>query len=102
MNYPVSLSVERLPNEYSDSEDVMIAAKVLLEKQGIGEVIPVAQSFLHIIKCRKLIKNSGFIISNRPIKKIGFDSKSDQQWTRSPLRLVVYAIKQALLGSKGN
>lgn len=101
-HYSVALTVEP-PSDgsYLDSEGVWEAAKVLFEQAGVTQVIPVAQPFLQMAKVKQMIRRDGYEVVSRRMGWIGFDSKSKQPWTRSPLRLLAYAIKQKLTGSRG-
>jgi hypothetical protein len=90
-----ALSVE-LPADgsYLGSEEVTEAAARLFREKGIKEVIPVAQPFLQLSKCKKLIKAAGFRVVKRDVGKIGFEPGSLQWWTRSKAALFVYALMQ--------
>jgi hypothetical protein len=73
---------------YLDSHMVMEQAASWLHDCGVTEVIPVAQPFLHLILCQKLVRQHGFILLKRKIGKIGFYRSSLQWWTRGPVRLL--------------
>jgi hypothetical protein len=90
-----ALSVE-LPDDgsYLGSEEVTEAAARLFREKGITEVIPVAQPFLQLSKCKKLIKAAGFRVVKRDVGRIGFEPRSLQWWTRSRAALFVYALMQ--------
>ncbi len=109
---PVELHVirqHRLPGVYLDSEEVMFQAAAILSslRQGpwgqwtISSVIPVAQPFLHLHRCRQLVRKAGFCLIGRPIGRIRFDRNSRQWWTRSRHELLWYAVRQMLLGRRG-
>jgi hypothetical protein len=91
----------RIPGRYLDSEEVMAQAAAYFRKNGITEVIIVAQPFLHMRKCVSLVRKDGFVAIRRPMDWIGFDRKSAQWWTRDRFRLIIYAILQKLLGYRG-
>jgi len=84
--------------DYLDTNEVWRQAQAVLRKHQVQTVIPIAQPFLHMYKVRKLIERSGLTVARWPIGWIGFDSSKDnlQWWTRGPLRLLLYSIKQSL------
>jgi len=86
---------------YLDSEEVMSQAAEVFRELGITEVIPVANPFLHLTKCRALVRKEGFIPLKRKIGWIGFYWKSIQWWTRDPFRFLLYAVLQKLTGWRG-
>lgn len=98
----VAHSVElRKDGKYLDSEGVWEEAKEIFRRMGITEVIPVAQPFLQMIKIKAMIQADGFEVIDREIGRIGFDKESNQPWTRGPIQLFVYALRQKLTGSRG-
>ncbi|MDO8604611.1 MAG: hypothetical protein Q7K40_04445 [bacterium] len=101
LGMPPSLSVEMTPEKYLDSEGVMDVAATFFKSNGITSVIPIAHPFLHGTKCRRLVVEHGFKLIKRDIRKIGFDRKSLQPYTRGPLQLLLYAIRQKLFGHRG-
>lgn len=100
---PVDYVVEKHRTEgaYLDSEEVMAQAAEFFRKHGVKEVIPVANPFLHLAKCRSLVYKEGFVSINRRIGWVGFYRKSLQWWTRGPIRLIVYAILQKFTSRRG-
>ncbi|MBU3964387.1 hypothetical protein KJ562_01485 [Patescibacteria group bacterium] len=86
---------------YLDSEEVMAQAAEVFSREGVSHVIPVANPFLHLHKCRQLVKQSGFTPIARNIGRIGFCQKSTQWWTRGPIRLILYAVLQKFFGWRG-
>lgn len=102
LGVPIGLTVEKhRKGEYLDSNEVMAQAAAFFKENGIIEVIPVAQPFLHLFLCSRLIKKSGFKPVKRPVAWIGFCGESKQPWTRGPVRLLLYAVKRALTGRRG-
>lgn len=100
---PPALSVEKLADgSYLGSEEVWEAAKLLFKEQGITEIIPVAQTFLHLWKIKQMITRDGFTVIARPIGKIGFDKESTQWWCRGPIQLAVYSAMQLVSGYRGH
>ena len=91
----------RIRGRYLDSEEVMAQAAKILRKHRITEVIPVANPFLHLIKCRALVRKEGFEPLKREIGWIGFYPESIQWWTRGPFRFLLYVILQILTGWRG-
>lgn len=88
---------------YEGSEEVIRQASVAFRRQGVREVIPIAQPFLQLTKCVQLVRKAGFRTPSfwklcRMIGWIGFDPQSAQPWTRGPVRLVFYTMRQMLLG----
>jgi len=96
-----SVIEHRTPDEYLDSEEVMAQATEVFRKNGITEVIVVAQPFLQLTKCRKLARNTGFTVIKKKIRRIGFYKDSSQWWTRGPIRLLTYAVLQVLFSRRG-
>jgi len=86
--------------KYLDSEEVIAQAIPLFKHEGVTKVISVAQ-WLENFRCRALLKKAGFQVLPVKIGKIGFCKESLQWWTRGPIRLVIYTIKQILFGHHG-
>lgn len=95
------LIVNRIADEYLDSEDVMERASECFKNHNITKVIVVANPFLHLYKCKKLAKQAGFEVLKQKIPWVGFYRDSLQWWTRGPMRLFLYAILQAIGGQRG-
>ena len=94
--------IEKRPG-YEGSEEVVRQAAVIFGRQGVREVIPVAQPILQLTKCIQLVRKAGFRTPSfwklcRMIGWIGFDRKSVQPWTRGPVRLVLYTMRQMFFG----
>ena len=88
---------------YEGSEEPTRQACEIFQKRNIKEVIPVAQPFLHLTKCIRLIRKQGLTTISyyklaRKIGWIGFDSLSVQPATRSPFKLLFYAVRQIFFG----
>lgn len=86
---------------YLDSEEVTAQAVSLFEAWKITEVIPVANPFLQLFKCRKLVRNVGLTPLRRRIGWIGFDKESLQWWTRGPVRLLTGTALHVSVGYRG-
>lgn len=88
---------------YLDTAAVWARAVPVLRSGGVRRVVAVAQPVLHRSRAHRLIRRSGFLVERRPIGWIGFDSSSanTQWWTRGPLRLALYAVRQAFTGRRG-
>jgi hypothetical protein len=101
VDMPVNLNQD---GTYLDSEGVWKKAVWLFNTLHIRQVIPVAQPFLQMTKIKRMIKADGFVVADRKIKWIGFDNdpRNTQPWTKGPIRLFVYAVRQTLFGSRGN
>lgn len=91
----------RLDGEYLDSEEVMAQAAAIFRDHGITEVIPVANPFLHLFACHRIIRESGLTPIKRKVRWIGFYKDSLQWWTRGPIRCLAYAVMQKLFGRSG-
>ena len=89
------------PGAYLDSEEVMAQASLVFTARDVLKVIPVANPFLHLAKCRQLVAKAGFTPVRRKIGWIGFCPESIQWWTRGPIRLLAYAVIQKLFGRRG-
>lgn len=100
---PVHVVGDAPDGEYLDTERVWQAAAPILHREGVRRVIAVAQPVLHRAKAYRLIRAAGFEPLRAPVGWIGFDSSSRnrQWWTRGPLRLVLYALRQAATGRAG-
>jgi len=88
---------------YEGSEEVVRQAAEIFRKHGITEVLPIAQPVLQLTKCVQLVRKAGFRTPSfwklcRMIGWIGFDRKSVQPWTRGPVRLVLYTMRQMFFG----
>ena len=86
---------------YEGSEEPTRQATALFRIKGITEVIPVANPFLHLLKCFQLVRKEGFKTPSYwdldgMIGWIGFDKLSEQPSTRGPLMLVYYTVRQIL------
>jgi len=92
LHMPLAYIVERhhITGEYLDSQEVMAQAAEILMSYGVTEVIPVANPFLHLRRCRMLVREFGFMLIERRIRRIGFDKDSLQSWTRGPVRWVLH------------
>lgn len=88
------ICVHRKKGAYLDSEEVTAQAVEYFKKQKITEIIPIAQPFLQITKCRWLIKKAGFVPLKRKINWIGFYKNSLQWYTKGPIRSLIYALMQ--------
>jgi hypothetical protein len=95
--------VDDLQDEYLDSEQVWAEARDLFQRLNIATIIPVAHPFLHLQKVRRIIKADGFHVERRKIGHVGFDSsdKNSQPWTKGPIRLLTYGMRQAISGHRG-
>lgn len=95
-------SVELLSDgSYLDSDTVWAEACKAFREYNVVDVIPICHPFLHMHKVRRLIEGDGFTVLRRPIGHIGFDRHSLQPWTRGPVRLLIYAMRQYLTGNRG-
>ncbi|MFH1657053.1 MAG: hypothetical protein ABH919_01160 [bacterium] len=86
--------------KYLDSDEIIAQAVPFLKQQEVTKVISVAQ-WLQNFKCRQILKKAGFEILPVKIGPIGFCKDSLQWWTRGPIRLVIYTIKQIFFGHHG-
>jgi hypothetical protein len=84
----------RSDGAYLDSKQVWEQARAEFWDREIDVVIPVAQPFLHLHRVRQLMEADGFSVGRRRIGWIGFDRRSTQPWTRGPVRLLLYAMRQ--------
>ncbi|MEI7513617.1 MAG: hypothetical protein WCJ74_03290 [bacterium] len=95
-NIPILHVVE--PNTsgaYLDTIDVWNEAKICLALYDAVEIIIVAQPFIHGIYIERMIEKDGYQVCHkydREIGRIGFDSESQQWWTRGPLRMILYVL----------
>jgi hypothetical protein len=100
--YEVDLSVElRADGTYLDSKGVWEDAKAEFVREGVTQVIVVAQPFLHLPSLKKMVKDDGYEVFVYKIGEIPFDNSdlNTQPWSRSKTALAVYAAK-SLLGMK--
>lgn len=97
------LSVGLRPDgRFLGSEDVIAEAARFFRKRGVTTVIPVCQRGLHRMKVNDLLRREGFTLDNRPVGRIGFDANSKLWWTRGPVRLATYAVRQKVTGLHGH
>ncbi len=96
-NHVVNL---RDDGEYLDTRDVWNEAKVLFDKLGIREVVPVANPYLQLFYAKKMVKDDGFQVLSKPIGRIGFDNspQNTQAWTRNRLAFTKQVIKIVFFG----
>jgi hypothetical protein len=96
--------VVQLPADgsYLDSKGVWAPAREIFRAEGITIVCPIAQPFLHMHMIRKMIEKDGFTVFDPHMNWIGFERRSLQPWCRGPIPLLVYAVKQAATGARGN
>jgi hypothetical protein len=89
-------------DSYLGAEDVWEAAKKEFRERDITEVIIVSQLLVRL-KLNGLAKKDGFKVINRGVGWIGFDRSPEntQPWTKGPIRLLVYAVRQVLFGARG-
>lgn len=91
-------------SEYLDTQDVWNKAKILLNKEGIKDVIIVAQPFLHLDVIKAMIRKDGFVIKEyKNPHYVGFYNNKEnlQWWTKGPLRFLMYAVFVKLTGKNG-
>ena len=101
-NYVVDHSVElRQDGTYLDSSGVWKEAKAEFVREGVLQVIIIAQPFLHLPSLKKMVKDDGFEVIEFKVGPIPFDNSdlNTQPWTRSKIALAAYAAK-SILGMK--
>lgn len=98
---PIAVVIGNHRGTYLDSQEVISRATDLFKEVGVDEVIMVAQPWLHLQKCRRLVRQAGFKVIRRRIGWIGFYKDSLQWWTRGPLQLLAYAVLQRFTGRRG-
>lgn len=87
---------------YLDSDEVILqSVKAFEARGGVDEVVIVANPFIHLQGARSKAKGFGLKVRNVAIHWIGFDKKSDQWQTRSPVRAFVYTVGRVLFGRFG-
>lgn len=77
--------VERKGEEFLNTHDVLLEAKVWCDKHGVKEVILVCGKF-HAYRARKTAENTGFTVVDVKTISDTWDKKSTQWWTRGPFR----------------
>lgn len=95
------ISAHRRKGEYLGSEEVVAQATEFLQTWWVDEIVVVANPFLHLAKCRKLVRVEGFTIIDRKIGRIGFYCHDRQFLPRSPIHTVLYGLGQFLFGLHG-
>lgn len=100
---PATVVGPRADRSYLDTDRVWQTAVPTLRGVDADRVIAVAQPLLHRAKAHRLIRRSGFTPVRARVGRIGFDGSraNTQWWTRGPLRLVAYALLQAVTGRGG-
>lgn len=101
LTIPHVVREHRQAGEYLDSKEVMAQAAEVFRPLGITEVIPVANPFIHLLQCRILVRQFGFIPVKRKIGWIGFYHDSLQWWTRGPLETTFYSALVVVTGRRG-
>lgn len=107
LSLPSSLTTHvvepRADGGYLDTDRVWDEAVPVLRRAGVQRVVAVAQPLLHRSKAHRLISRDGFTPVRARLGPIGFDSshRNTQWWTRGPLRLLLYAVLQAVIGRAG-
>lgn len=101
--FPPVTIVGPLEEGYLDSEKVWEGAKKEFEQQGVRKVVPIAQPFLQMTKVKMMINRDGYEVIPWKVRWIGFDNdpRNTQWWTKGPLQLCLYAVRQAIFGSRG-
>lgn len=97
LNYEVDLSVElRADGTYLDSKGVWEEAKAEFVREGVTQVIIVAQPFLHLPSLKKMVKDDGFEVIEFKVGPIPFDNSdlNTQPWTRSKIALTKYSVRK--------
>jgi len=86
-----------------DPTEVTAQAAELFRHEGVKIVVPVAHPIFCLTESKGLLKQAGFEVLDMPelIGRIGFDPKSNDWWTRGPVRLLWYAILQKFFGYHG-
>lgn len=87
-----------IKGKYLDREEVTAQAVGYMNHLSVKEAILVAHPFLHRRKCKKLLEQGGIKVVIAKTGRVPFDTKSEQWWTRGPLRLLLYAVLQLLFG----
>lgn len=84
--------------QYLDSKEIMIQAIPEFQKNGVTDVIVVAQKFIHLPYCKKIVRKAGYNIIPERIEWIGFDNNplQTQWWCKGPIRLLLYTILKVL------
>jgi len=103
--FAVDRSVElNVDGSYLDSKGVWEEAKAVFEQKSVTEVVIIAQPFLHLTSLKQMVKSDGYGVLNFKIPPILFDdsAKNTQPWTRSKLRLLIYAVRLKLGLSHGH
>lgn len=85
-------------DSYLDTSDVLNVAFETFRKNGIEDVIVIANPFIHLQATKRMVKKAGFRIVNHRMPWVGFDNSPDnlQWWCRGPLRFITYLGIQAL------
>ncbi|PIZ98298.1 MAG: hypothetical protein COX77_05010 [Candidatus Komeilibacteria bacterium CG_4_10_14_0_2_um_filter_37_10] len=101
---PATLVVTRhtRPRQYLNSGEVVSQADGHFSTRKVELVYVIAQPFLHLSKCKKLVRFAGYELAKYKFAKVPFDPHSVQWWTRSKWQLLIYALLQKIVGWKGN
>jgi len=84
----------RTKGQYLDSEEVVAQGVEAFRAEGVTKVIVIANSFLHLTKCKRLVRQAGLEIYRFKVRWMGFDKLSDQWQTRSRIKALIYALGQ--------
>lgn len=86
---------------YLGTEEVAYQAADVFVRRGVQRVIVIANPFLHLRKCMRLMRAMDFEVIPFTVGRIGFNSYDRQWFPRGPLRTIAYAIAQKFFGLHG-
>ena len=83
---------DRNGNRYLDSQDALNKAFHAFRKNGITQVIVIANPFLHKQAIESIVRKAGFTVLKTKLPWVGFDNSplNLQWWCKGPIRFVAY------------
>lgn len=88
--------------KYISTEEITDELVPFLRQKHVSEVLLVAHPFLHWVKCKKLLEESGFKVVRVRTGWVPFDPICENWWVRSPFHLLLYGVLQIVSGRHGH
>jgi hypothetical protein len=92
----------RQKGQYLDSAEVADQITEGFNRRDVTDIIVIANPFIHLAYCKRLMKKRGYNVIDYRLNPIGFDPRSDQSWTRNKAALLRYIVRSKLFGTQGD
>lgn len=96
-DFDADMSVElRADGKYRDSRGVWEEAKPEFVREGVTQVIIIAQPYLHLPSLKRMVRADGYEVIEYKFGPIPFDDSdlNTQPWTRNKVAYTKYAVKK--------